>query len=187
MNPIESGLRLWEGQVFEKYEGVCANDKDTQALRARMIVPLELGGTLSPDNGVLLCRSCRLRAAIDRAKESDTKSPISFFVPMELALRMEARFKTGVGYSTKASLVRFLVSQYVEDPDSYKDLVTLAGESPGDVKWNLWIETQLYLQFKEVLSENYTSSIRVALCGLITLYDLSLFGQPTAAEGMKNA
>ena len=167
-------IQAWEHLVLTRTRDLCANCGSNIQVRARMVVPESLGGNLHPENGVALCRSCRVISSIHQEPETNSKTPISFWMSRAQSLQMNEHLEAGVGYRTQSALVRHLVQQYVADPESFQDLVELAEEDVAEVKWNLWVDSGLYTRFKNLLQETSGLSVRAALCGMLRIYASAL-------------
>lgn len=97
-----------------------------ERLTAQLIIPLEYGGKLHPDNGVLLCRGCLLtrhrqhRAGAMRHFQCLLSPEDNEFL---------TRWAERMGH-TRTSWVRVLFSEVARTPGAYSDLADLAPEDP---------------------------------------------------------
>jgi len=169
----------WESVVLSEGRGKCANCGSEDRLRARMIVPEVAGGKLIPSNGIVLCRTCEL--AMDTASRyvepSQKKRPVNFWVSKKLYDRLHNESEK-TSFKSMAGLVRFLMTKYVSDPDRFDDLGNYQ-DSGTDVKVNVWVESDIYERFKELVDRR-GSTVTDALKGLIGMFEneaSALFGR----------
>lgn len=175
-------LRLsWESSVFERHRHRCLCGS-TDKLRAKMIVPEELGGPLAVANAVLLCRSCELAADIaQRSKVPGSgrqTRPINFWVSQTLFKNIKNGLSHKYGFKSTASLVRFLMSKYVTDAGRFSDVEQYV-EHETDVKISVWVERSTYDTFKELVNRNGLN-VTDTLRGLLKMYEFEaerIFGR----------
>ena len=131
----------WATNVFEACRGRCSNCGSDDRLRVEMIVPEAAGGRKLVSNGTLLCRTCTLAREIGERRpypaSGEHTRPINFFVSRGLHNKLGNGLATDNGFRSVSSLVRFLMTRFVGDPDRFDDLEMF--QDPGsDVKINVW-------------------------------------------------
>jgi hypothetical protein len=159
----------WECHVWDEHQGKCSNCGSSDRLKARMVVPQEAGGQLVPSNGVLLCRTCEIAADSSRETPGDTRRPINFWVSRPLFDYLQDTAPKS-SFGSMASLVRYLMTKYVEDEGRFDDLDNYQDAPGSDVKINVWIERDMYETFKDKV-RNRGSSVTASLASLIKLYE----------------
>lgn len=116
-------VTLWRRMVESRGECACGS---RERLTAQLVIPLEYGGKLHPDNGVLLCRSClfaRHRQHLPGAKRyfQCLLSPEDNEFLTQWAARM--------GH-TRTSWVRVLFSEVARTPEAFSDFAGFTPEEP---------------------------------------------------------
>lgn len=164
-----SPQKVWEEQVRENNRNRCSNCGNTDRLKVRMIVPPEAGGQYVVSNGVVLCRTCEVAADSAKSKKTDARRPINFWVPRALYNALQDRAKDSA-FQSMASLVRYLMTKYVEDETRFDDLEQYQ-EIPGaDVKINVWVDGTVYAAFKEKVNAR-DLTVTDALKALIKMFE----------------
>jgi hypothetical protein len=162
--------RDFERAVWDRARGRCSNCGGEDRLRVRMIVPEEAGGQLVESNGALLCRPCELAADTARPGRPDDKRPINFWVSQGLYATLQNGVKSRHGFTSMASLVRFLMAKYVEDEARFDDLEQYQDAPGADVKVNVWVEADRYATFKALVDKRGLS-VTDAIKALIKMYE----------------
>lgn len=161
----------WEKQIHLRYRNRCGNCGSGERLRAKLIVPVEAGGTLSESNGVLLCRGCEMAAeAVKKNSKTSDQRLVNFWVSRKLFDRIQEGLKDYQAFNSMGSLVRYLISKYIEDEARFDDLELYQDEG-ADVKVNVWVERDRYDTFK-VLLDKRGMTITDAIKNLIAMYEL---------------
>jgi len=166
--------KLWEKAVRANFRDICSNCGYAEHLRVRMIVPLTAGGRLSISNGVLLCRACDLARRVSELNSlpSTGNWPVNFWVSRSLHNRIldQTSKEAPNSFQSISSLLRFLISSFVEGGDIFEDLDRYQ-DSGNDVKVNVWVERPLYEVFQaKAKSRGWT--VTDTLRALIRLYDV---------------
>jgi hypothetical protein len=160
----------WEKEVQEAGRFKCANCGSDDRVKPRMVVPVEAGGKLVLGNGILLCRTCELtlETAARYAEPTKTKRPVNFWVSRKLYDRLNDESERTT-FRSMAGLVRFLMTKYVSDPDRFDDLSQYQ-DAGTDVKVNVWVESDIYARFKELVDRR-GQTVTDSLKGLICLFE----------------
>jgi|WetSurMetagenome_2_1015567.scaffolds.fasta_scaffold19125_3 hypothetical protein len=171
---IQGSQERWATQVFEACRGRCSNCGSDDRLRVEMIVPETAGGRKLVSNGTLLCRTCTLAREIGERRpypaSGEHTRPINFFVSRGLHNKLGNGLATDNGFRSVSSLVRFLMTRFVGDPDRFDDLEMF--QDPGsDVKINVWVDRDIYDRFKAI-ADRMGMTVTDALKGLIKLYEV---------------
>lgn len=163
-------MGAWEKEVLEVGRSKCANCGSDDRVKARMVVPLEAGGKLVLGNGILLCRTCELtlETAARYSEPTKTKRPVNFWVSRKLYDRLNSESEKTT-FRSMAGLIRFLMTKYVSDPDRFDDL-TQYQDAGTDVKVNVWVESDIYARFKELVDRR-GQTVTDSLKGLICLFE----------------
>ncbi len=167
---IHTAEHSWDALVREAFRDLCGNCGGSDRLRPRMIVPEEAGGKLVPGNGILLCRACDLTMDLTTRypEASNEKRPVNFWVSRDLYNRLS--FGSDLtSFKSMAGLLRFLMTKYVSDPSRFDDLASYQ-DSGMDVKVNIWMEAEVYAEFKRLVDENGLT-VTSALKGLIGMFE----------------
>lgn len=147
---------------------MCANCGGGDRVRVRMVVPEEAGGRLEPANGIVLCRTCEMAADTVTLENGHAQRLVNFWVSRGLFDRFQEGLRTHQGSQSMGSLVRYLISKYVQDVDRFDDLDMYQDEG-ADVKVNVWVEKDRYNVFK-TLVERRGRTVTSTLKALIMLY-----------------
>jgi hypothetical protein len=160
----------WEKKIWQRYRSRCANCGQEERLRVKMIVPLEAGGQMSESNGVLLCRSCEMAAeASKKDSKANDQRLVNFWVSRRLFDRIQEGLQTYKAFNSMGSLVRYLISKYIEDESRFDDLELYQDEG-ADSKLNVWVERDRYDTFK-VLLDQRGMTVTDAIKSLIRMYE----------------
>ena len=159
-------MHLFEQAVLERAKDKCANCGSSHKVKARMIVPREAGGKFSFDNGTTLCRACEMASSVvSRSAKGASRRPINFWV----SHRMYEKVKKLNGFNSTGSLVRFLMSKFVEGPNQFDDL-HLWQEDGTDMKINVWVPASTYETFKDMVNER-GMTVTDSFKALIRMYE----------------
>lgn len=160
--------QAWTNAVWDRHRNKCSNCGSEDHLKLKMIVPVEAGGQYVESNGVILCRTCEISSDTTRAAGNDPKRLINFWVnkPLHQALQDKAK---DTAYKSMASLVRYLMTKYVEDPARFDDLAQYQDTPDTDIKINLWVDKAMYATFKDQVHQAGLS-VTDAVKGLIKMY-----------------
>lgn len=169
----ESRAKLWETCVFERFHHKCASCGSNDKLKALLIIPEEFGGKKTVENSKLLCRTCDLAAQLLKhrkmsASGEDTR-PINFWIGRSLHGSLRNGFSRKYGFNSIASLVRFVMGRYVEQPDFFEDVESYV-DRLSDVKVNVWVPRDLYDAFKHSVTSN-GMTVTDSLRGLLRMYE----------------
>ena len=163
----------WATRVWDACGGRCSNCGATDRLKARKIVPEEAGGREVVSNGMLLCRACELAQEIEMTRpqlaSGERTRPINFFVGKGLYDRMKGGLTKDRGFRSVSALIRYLMGKFVLDPDRFDDL-ELYQEGGADVKVNVWVDRDIYGNFKALANRN-GMTVTDTLKGLIRMYE----------------
>jgi hypothetical protein len=167
---VSSVTSDWEKKIWQRYRSRCANCGQEERLRVKMIVPLEAGGQMSESNGVLLCRSCEMAAeASKKDSKANDQRLVNFWVSRRLFDRIQEGLQTYKAFNSMGSLVRYLISKYIEDESRFDDLELYQDEG-ADSKLNVWVERDRYDTFK-VLLDKRGMTVTDAIKSLIRMYE----------------
>lgn len=167
----EAARRKWWKEVLHQYQNHCVNCGGTDRLKVHMVVPLEAGGRLEVENGTVLCRTCEMaKDAVEREARGSERRPVNFWVSRKLYTRIDEALRTRNGFVSIGSLVRYLMTKYVTDPERFDDIERYQDFGAAEVKLNVWVDTDTYETFREVLGQQRTT-VTDALKALILLYD----------------
>lgn len=171
-DPAQPGVSDWDKSVRIRYRNKCANCGNDDRLRARMIIPEEAGGKLLDSNSVLLCRSCEMASdAVKTAAKAADQRLVNFWVSRGLFDRIQEGLRTYDAFNSMGSLVRYLISKYVEDDSRFDDL-DLYQDEGADTKINVWVERDRYDTFK-TLVDKHGLTVTDAIKSLIVAYECS--------------
>jgi hypothetical protein len=163
----------WTTRVWEACGGRCSNCGSDDRLKARMIVPEESGGQRVVSNGTLLCRTCELAMVIAAKRPSPASGertrPINFYVSSALHSKLKNGLAQDYGFRSVSALVRFLMGKFVADSARFDD-VGLYQEEGSDVKVNVWVERDMYANFKAITDREGTT-VTGTLKGLLRMYE----------------
>jgi hypothetical protein len=112
------------------------------------------------------------RAALERsdaAASGKETRPINFWVSTQLYATLQNGLSTRYGFKSVASLVRFLMSQYVLDAPRFDDVLQFQDRG-ADVKVNVWVPRDVYAQFKD-LSDRNGGTVTDTIKGMIRMYE----------------
>lgn len=159
----------WSELIRDKYRDKCANCGSPAHTAVRMIVPLECGGTYSEGNGTLLCRACELVAdSFVQEGQDNSRRLINLWLSQGCHEQLRGCLKAKNGFASMSGLVRYLMDRYVEDPSRYDDL-NLYADDGIDVKINIWVDREVYAQFKPLV-DGRGSTVTDTIKSLILLY-----------------
>jgi hypothetical protein len=135
------------------------------------VIPLEAGGQYVVSNGIVLCRTCEIVAGVVGAGKPLKRRPIDFHMSRRAYDTLQQYVGEGFGlFSSANALIRYMVSKFVRDPSQFDDLGQYQDVGAAEVKFNVWINEDIYRTFKAILDERrYT--VTDALKGLIFMYD----------------
>ena len=143
----------WEELVRTRNENACVGCGSKMNLSVRHILPPNLGGPNTPQNGYTICRKCAL--TLDQHKSaSKNRRPINFWVPG----RLHRDVREVNGFASVSALVRSLMSNHVFFQEQFDTLGLYQGPPDGDdeglpsVKVNVWVDAPIYEAFKEQAS-----------------------------------
>jgi hypothetical protein len=74
--------------------------------------------------------------------------------------------------ASMGSLVRYLLTQYVEEQSRYDDLAQYQDEG-ADVRLNVWVDSDLYAKFKK-MTDDVGLTVTSAIKSLFCLYETDL-------------
>lgn len=125
---------------------------------------------MSEANGVLLCRGCEMAAdAVKKDSKASDQRLVNFWVSRRLFDRIQEGLATYKAFNSMGSLVRYLISKYIEDDGRFDDLGLYQDEG-ADVKVNVWVERDRYDTFK-VLLDKQGMTVTDAIKSLIRMYE----------------
>lgn len=157
---------LWEQHVLERRKGLCDGCGSSARVKAKPIVPLEVGGALSLENACTICRACEMAtAALQQNSKGRSNRPLNFWVSRELHDRMKS-FAT---FASVGSLIRFLIERYSSNPDNFNDLDLWQDAGASDLKVNVWIDHTVYETFKSQVNTRGLT-VTSAIKSLVRLY-----------------
>lgn len=162
--------RLWRSAIFDRFRNRCGNCGSEDHLRVKMVVPEEAGGQYVESNGVCLCRTCEIATDTTRPSSEDTRRPINFWVSKTLHQDLQERAKD-TSFKSMASLIRYLMTKFVEEPDRFDDLAKYQDIPESDLKINVWVEKGMYATFKDLV-DSRGLTVTDALKSLIKLYQV---------------
>ncbi len=160
--------RAWFGQVFDHYRNRCCGCGSEEHLKPKLIIPREAGGRLVMENSTLICRTCELAAELLKKKQpsyGERTRPVNFWIGRSLHKNLRNGLSHNYGFNSVASIVRFLMQQYVSTPNRFEDVMNYI-DPASDVKVNIWAPAELYESFKETTGRNgltVTDSLRALL------------------------
>lgn len=163
----------WVTAVWEAHRNQCGNCGGTDRCRLVLVVPEAAGGREVATNATILCRSCDVaRATLERsdvAASGKETRPINFWVSKKLFATLQNGLSTRYGFKSVASLVRFLMSQYVADAPRFDDVLHFQDHG-ADVKVNVWVPRDVYAQFKDLADRN-GGTVTDTIKGMIRMYE----------------
>ncbi len=162
--------QTWRSVIFDRFRNQCGNCGSEDHLRVKMVVPEEAGGQFVESNGVCLCRTCEIATDTTRPSSEDSRRPINFWVSKALHEDLLARAQ-GTSFKSMASLIRYLMTKFVEEPDRFDDLSNYQDTPDSDLKINVWVEKGMYATFK-ILVDGRGMTVTDALKALIKLYQV---------------
>lgn len=164
----------WVTQVFEHCRHRCSNCGGEDRLRAKLVVPVEAGGKKALSNAFLICRPCEMASEIVNRSSSpasgSTTRPINFWVSRSLHSHVQNGLSRQYGFKSMSSLVRFLMSKYVQDSQLFDDVAQFQ-DAGSDVKVNVWVPRDTYATFKSLVDKNGLT-VTSALKGLLRMYEI---------------
>lgn len=157
---------FWEQKILERANDKCSNCGSTHKVRVKPVVPIEVGGKLSAENGTTLCRACEMAADVVASSSAGAaQRPVNFWV----SRRLYDKIKSLNGFKSTGSLIRFLMSKYVVDAARFDDLGQWQ-EDGTDVKINVWVDKGVYGTFKTLVNDNGLT-VTDALKALVRMYE----------------
>jgi hypothetical protein len=159
----------WKLKVLERYGNKCANCERTRQIACCMIIPAEAGGRIKPENGVVLCRECRIAAEGARTLplRIDNKTPINFLMSKTLYTKIDNFVHISSSFGSISALVRRMISSYIIDNEMYSDLELYQDASDEEsVKINGWTNGLQYEVFRNLCQERnmtYTDTLKALL------------------------
>jgi hypothetical protein len=93
--------------------------------------------------------------------------PINFWVSDKLYKSLQSNARGG--FHSMAALVRYMMAKYVSDADRFDDLQQYQDEG-SDVKVNVWVETDRYANFKQLV-DSRGLTVTDAIKALIRMYE----------------
>lgn len=169
-------LGAWKAAVWERSQHRCENCGSIDRLKIRMVIPESAGGATIPSNAYVHCRTCELAAELARRSVSPASGeqtrPINFWVSRPLYDRLKTGLGAKYGFKSVASLVRYLMTKFVTDPERFDDVAQYQ-EQGADVKVNVWVPRDVYSRFK-LLTEKNGITVTDALKGLIQMYEMEI-------------
>jgi len=107
------------------------------------------------------------------ASKKDSKANdqrlVNFWVSRRLFDRIQEGLQTYKAFNSMGSLVRYLISKYIEDESRFDDLELYQDEG-ADSKLNVWVERDRYDTFK-VLLDKRGMTVTDAIKSLIRMYE----------------
>lgn len=107
------------------------------------------------------------------ASKKDSKANdqrlVNFWVSRRLFDRIQDGLQTYKAFNSMGSLVRYLISKYIEDESRFDDLELYQDEG-ADSKLNVWVERDRYDTFK-VLLDQRGMTVTDAIKSLIRMYE----------------
>jgi hypothetical protein len=144
----------------------CSNCGGTDRVRSKMIVPATSGGFNVEGNMVALCRPCDLASEAHLTpKAEQPRRLVNFWVSRSLYEWMQGE----TGFDSMGALVRYLMSKYVVDETRYDDLENYQ-DAGSDVKINVWVESESYQVFKDLVDRR-GMSVTDAFKSLLRMYE----------------
>lgn len=173
---------LWASFVMEASKGCCANCGSEHKVSPRLIVPKDVGGKLTRSNSVALCRACELASGAAPRRLGDAeRRPINIWISNRLYTVLQDRRDAGHTTSIGA-LVRYLMAKYVQEQGRFDDLGQYQ-DSGTDVRLNVWVDTDLYLNFKR-RADAAGLTVTAALKALFCMYETE--ATPLVAAARRN-
>ena len=156
--------------LFQTKGAKCCNCGSLDRLKLRLIVPEAIGGKWEENNVTLLCRACEmaLDAMTGTSKNSKSRS-INIWVSTSFYKRIQDSLKNKKGFSSIGALARYLMQKYLEDPARFDDLEQYQVLG-ADNKINIWVDADIYTQFKELVSKR-GSTVKDSIISLIAIYN----------------
>jgi hypothetical protein len=175
MKPDESVLSEWKRLVLARDGNRCANCERERQVAACFIIPPEVGGRMRPQNGVTLCRECRIAAEGARVlpQRIDNKTPINFLISRELHEIVDKFAHNGSKFGSISALVRRMISSFITEPELYEDL-HLWQDHGSEVKVNGWVDGSQYEVFKHMCQDrnmSYTDALKSLLLVAVDGYE----------------
>lgn len=107
------------------------------------------------------------------ASKKDSKANdqrlVNFWVSRRLFDRIQDGLQTYKAFNSMGSLVRYLISKYIEDESRFDDLELYQDEG-ADSKLNVWVERDRYDTFK-ILLDQRGMTVTDAIKSLIRMYE----------------
>ena len=186
MNIIEIDLEAkktqlaeWKKAVLDRDGNTCVNCERASHVAASFIIPPEAGGRIRPQNGVSLCRECRISAEGNRVlpQRIDNKTPINFLVSKYLHESVERFVHEQSNFGNLSALIRHMISVFITSPEQFDDL-DLWQDDGSDIKVNGWVDGIQYEFFKKLCYErgiSFTNAFKSLL--LVAINDGQLKSQ----------
>ena len=173
---------VMEKKVWARAGGKC----ESCGLSDRLKIVTHVPERFTEMNAMVLCRTCDLAAELSHRDQGpasgvDTR-PINFWVSGNLHARLTNGLSKKYGFKSIASLVRYLMSKYVQDVSRFDDVAQWQ-DSGTDVKVNVWVPRDTYETFK-ILVEKNGLTVTDALKGLIRMYEMEV--QTVVESRMEN-
>jgi hypothetical protein len=142
---------------------------------ACFVIPSEAGGRIRIENGVSLCRECRIAAEGARVLplRIDNKTPINFLISNKLHDTIEKFAHNGSKFGSISALVRHMISSFITEPEMYEDIGMWQDFGSG-VKINGWVDGSIYLTFKAMCQDrgmSYTDTLKSLLLVAVDGYE----------------
>jgi hypothetical protein len=160
-------LEEWKQKVIERDKGECVNCTNVGKVTACFIIPPEVGGKLRTQNGVTVCRDCRIAAEGARVLPTriDNKTPINFLISAKLHKVVMDYASNGSNYGSVSSVVRGMMNSFIASPELFEDMA-LWQDIGSDVKVNGWVDGNQYELFKNMCNDrgiSYTDALKSLL------------------------
>jgi hypothetical protein len=180
INGVPIQTREWERAVIAHHKGKCANCGSPDRVKAKMIVPEEVGGKLVLSNGTALCRTCDMRGdAFRNRKNPNAKRPVNLWISRRLYDNIQKSIGPNASFSSMGAFVRYVISKYVESPDRFDDLENYQ-DTGTEVKINCWVEGDLYQTFKSRVDDR-GSTVTDVVKALVQMFECN--AEPLVLNG----
>ena len=172
--PNVDKIKDWKESVLKRDNGRCVNCERKSHISACFVIPPEAGGRIRTENGVTLCRECRVAADGARVLpvRIDNKTPINFLMSRRLHDAVDRYAKNGSKFGSISALVRRQITSFIVDPELYEDIRQWQDDG-SDVKVNGWVDGDQYEVFKRMCQERgltYTDALKALLLVAIDGY-----------------
>lgn len=170
-----SRMDQWKRQVLDRDGSCCVNCEKKSRIAPCFIVPPEAGGRVRMQNGVTLCRDCRIATESARVLplRIDNKTPINFLISSKLHEIVERFAHNGSKFGSISALVRRMIHSFINEPELYED-VGQWQDGGSDVKINGWVDGAEFGRFKVICQERgmtYTDTLKALLLMAIDGYE----------------